>query len=78
MVGKEERNKDFMEALTEDRDGNVIGNQGLNDYSMEGGEASKANEKVDLDESRSRKDGSNGRSSTDVNEKPHVEQMETI
>ncbi|ORY96521.1 major facilitator superfamily domain-containing protein [Syncephalastrum racemosum] len=77
MVGKEERNKDFMEALTEDRNGNVIGNQALNDYSMEGGEASKANEKVDLDESHDRKNGSNGRSSPDVAEKQHVEQVES-
>ncbi|KAI9492679.1 major facilitator superfamily domain-containing protein [Zychaea mexicana] len=62
MVGKEERNKDFMDNLLEDEHGNAIGANDIDDYRMEHGEASS--ERIKNDKA--------------IQEKVHVEHAEQI
>ncbi|KAI8149189.1 major facilitator superfamily domain-containing protein [Fennellomyces sp. T-0311] len=65
MVGKEERNKDFMANITEDEHGRAIGANDLDDYRMEQGESSNEKKTASLNDDN-----------TNVNEKVHVEHAE--
>ena len=46
IVGKEERNKDFMANLVEDEHGNALGTDDLDAYRQEQGETSGSQENV--------------------------------
>lgn len=77
MVGKEERNKDFLQNFAEDEHGNAIDQQNMEALYMEQGTSSAAtkDEKKVVDEKPVVKEKDDA-SSVEVQEKVHVEHAE--